>query len=210
MAVIPLMALLLLIAPVASAEIYIYQGPNGERMITDRPPHSSSEYDLVAKRDSISDAGHLMANRTVDTGGPETFRVYIRSASQRYKIDSALIEAVIQVESGFDPNAVSRAGATGLMQLMQKTAQHYQVTNRFNPRQNIHGGAAHLRDLMDRYKGELTLVLAAYNAGATAVSRYKGVPPFPETQRYIGKVLKAHAEILRYRSDKISTIAYRR
>jgi soluble lytic murein transglycosylase-like protein len=122
-----------------------------------------------------------MAYRTVNTSGLETLRAYIRSASQRYKINSALIEAVIQVESGFDPNAVSRAGATGLMQLMQKTAQHYQVTNRFNPRQNIYGGVAHLRDLMDRYEGELSLVLVAYNADATAVARYKGVPPFPET-----------------------------
>tara|TARA_R110002073_G_scaffold16872_8_gene64318 strand:+ start:623 stop:1222 length:600 start_codon:yes stop_codon:yes gene_type:complete len=194
--------MMLLSSPVV-AEIYIYQGPNGERLITDRPPHASADYDLVAKRDSLVDAGHLIASSSnsaaVKLGGPDTFRAYIHSASKRYKVDAALIEAVIKVESDFDPNAVSKAGATGLMQLMYKTAQHYKVTNRFNPRQNIHGGVAHLRDLIDRYEGELPLVLAAYNAGSTAVTRYKGIPPFPETQRYVGKVLKAHAEIRRYR-----------
>ncbi|MFT4800085.1 MAG: hypothetical protein ACJAYE_001270 [Candidatus Azotimanducaceae bacterium] len=192
-------SLLLIVTFPAMAEIYIYQGPNGERLITDRPPHSSGQYDLVAKRDSLSDAGHIMANRPVTVGGPRDFRAYINSASVRYKVDAALIEAIIKVESDFDPNAVSKAGATGLMQLMLPTAQYYQVDNRFNPRQNILGGAAHLRDLLDRYKGELPLVLAAYNAGPTAVTRHRGVPPFPETRRYISKVLKAHGEFRRYR-----------
>jgi len=193
------LSLLLIVAFPAMAEIYIYQGPNGERLITDRPPHSSSQYDLVAKRDSLSDAGHIMANRPVTVGGPNAFQAYINSASVRYKVDAALIEAIIKVESDFDPNAVSKAGATGLMQLMLPTAQYYKVNNRFNPRQNIHGGVAHLRDLLDRYKNELPLVLAAYNAGPTAVTRYRGIPPFPETRRYISKVLKAHDEFRRFR-----------
>lgn len=193
------LALLLSAALPVMAEIYIYQGPNGERLITDRPPHASSQYDLVAKRDSLSDAGHIMANRPVIAGGPEAFRGYINSASIRYKVDVTLIEAIIKVESDFNPNAVSKAGATGLMQLMLPTAQYYQVENRFNPRQNIQGGVAHLRDLLDRYEGELPLVLAAYNAGPTAVTRHHGIPPFPETRRYISKVLKAHGEFRRYR-----------
>jgi len=191
--------LLLSTALPAMAEIYIYQGLNGERLITDRPPHSSSQYDLVAKRDSLTDVGHIMANRPVSVGGPEAFSGYINSACMRYKVDVALIEAIIKVESDFNPNAVSKAGATGLMQLMLPTAQYYQVDNRFNPQQNIHGGVAHLRDLMNRYEGELPLVLAAYNAGPTAVTRYGGIPPFPETHRYISKVLKAHGEFRRYR-----------
>jgi soluble lytic murein transglycosylase-like protein len=191
--------LLLSAAFPAMAEIYIYQGPNGERLITDRPPHSSDQYNLLAKRDSLSDAGHIMANRPVIVGGPKAFSGYISSASIRYRVDAALIEAIIKVESDFDPNAVSKAGAAGLMQLMLPTAEYYQVDNRFNPRQNIHGGVAHLRDLLDRYEGELPLVLAAYNAGSTAVTRYGGIPPFPETRRYISKVLKAHGEFRRYR-----------
>lgn len=194
-----LLAVTLLTTPAfAYAEVYIYQGPNGERLITDRPPNDRN-YALVAKRDTLANAGHIMADRPINLGGHATFRAYINSASTQYQVDPALIEAVIKVESDFNPNAVSRAGATGLMQLMQPTAEHYKVFNRFNPRQNIHGGAAHLRDLIDRYDGDLPLVLAAYNAGATAVARHKGVPPFPETRRYITKVLKAHDEFRQYR-----------
>jgi soluble lytic murein transglycosylase-like protein len=194
-----LIAGIVLSLPLAvNAEVYIYQGPNGERLITDRPP-SNSGYSLVAKRDTIANVGHIMADRPIIIGGPDSFRGYINSASARYQVDPALVEAVIKVESDFNPNAVSRAGATGLMQLMQKTAEHYQVYNRFNPHQNINGGVAHLRDLLDRYDGDLPLVLAAYNAGSTAVARYKGIPPFPETRRYVAKVLKAHSEFRQYR-----------
>ena len=183
----------------AAAEIYIYQGPNGERLVTDRPPHQTERYNLVAKRDDFGDAGRIAANRPIEAVGPESFRPTIDAAARKYQVDPALVEAVIQVESNFDPNAVSRAGATGLMQLMEKTAAHYDVYNRFNPQDNIRGGVAHLRDLMDRYEGKLPLVLAAYNAGSTAVTRYRGIPPYPETRRYIQKVMKAHGEFRRYR-----------
>lgn len=183
----------------AHGEIYIYQGPNGERLVTDRPPTERNQYALVAKRDDVTNAGHIAANRPIEAGGREDFRPAINAAARRYRVDPALIEAVIQVESNFDPNAVSRAGATGLMQLMAKTAAHYDVNNRFNPYENIRGGVAHLRDLMDRYDEKLPLVLAAYNAGSTAVTRYHGIPPYPETRRYIQKVMKAHGEFKRYR-----------
>ncbi len=181
------------------AEIYIYRGPNGERMITDKPPHPSEDYSLVSKRDTISDAGHILANRPIQMGGPEYFRYYINQASDKFDVDPALVEAVIQVESGFDPNAVSKKGATGLMQLMQKTAKQYEVTNRFNPKQNINAGVEHLSTLLERYDGQVPLALAAYNAGSTAVEKYNGVPPFPETKRYISKVLKAHGEFRQFR-----------
>lgn len=191
--------LLMSISTPAMAEIYIYQGPNGERLVTDRPPHQSERYNLVTKRDTLSDVGHIAANRPLETGGPADFRATIEAAARKYRVDPALVEAVIQVESNFDPNAVSRAGATGLMQLMAKTASHYDVYNRFNPEQNIRGGVAHLRDLMDQYDEQLPLVLAAYNAGSTAVNKYRGIPPYPETRRYIQKVMKAHSEFRRYR-----------
>jgi soluble lytic murein transglycosylase-like protein len=189
----------------SSAEIYIYQGPNGERLVTDRPPHQTERYNLVATRDDYGDAGRIAANRPIGEVGPENFRPTIHAAARKYQVDPALVEAVIQVESNFDPNAVSRAGATGLMQLMEKTAAHYQVYNRFNPHENIRGGVAHLRDLMDRFEGKLPLVLAAYNAGSTAVNRYRGVPPYPETRRYIQKVMKAHNEFRGYRYGDEST-----
>jgi len=189
----------MLLSGAASAEVYIYQGPNGERLITDRPPSERNTYNLVAKRDDLSEAGRIAANRPIEVGGPDSFRSTINSAARQYRLDPALIEAVIQVESNFDPNAVSKAGATGLMQLMAKTASHYNVHNRFNPHENIRGGVAHLRDLMDRYDEKLPLVLAAYNAGSTAVAKYRGIPPYPETRRYIQKVMKAHNEFRRYR-----------
>ncbi|MDA0791422.1 MAG: lytic transglycosylase domain-containing protein [Proteobacteria bacterium] len=178
----------------AQAEFFIYQGPNGERMVSDRPVRG---YSLVTRRDTVKDAGHILANRPIRPGGPARFKSYIRSASDRYGVDAALVEAVIAVESGFDPDAVSNRGATGLMQLMSATAQQYAVRDRFDPRQNINGGVQHLKHLLDRFDGDITLVLAAYNAGAGAVERYRGVPPFAETRRYIRKVLEHHS---RYRA----------
>jgi soluble lytic murein transglycosylase-like protein len=191
--------LVTLVSQWAGAEIYIYHGPNGERLVTDRPPRDQIRYNLVAKRDDLTDAGRIAADRPLEVAGRDSFRPAINAAAERYRLDPALIEAVIQVESNFDPNAVSKAGATGLMQLMAPTASHYQVNNRFNPYENIRGGVAHLRDLMDRYDERLPLVLAAYNAGSTAVTKYRGIPPYPETRRYIQKVMKAHREFRRFR-----------
>ncbi len=174
----------------ACAEIYIYRGDNGERMVTDKPMPG---FRLMSKQDSIQNAGRILANRPIDSGGPALFQSYIRSASDRYGVDPALIEAVIQVESNFDPDALSSAGAQGLMQLMPQTAKQYKVKDRRNPRENINAGVKHLSHLMTRFEGRLPLVLAAYNAGAGAVERYNGIPPYPETQRYVQKVMNAHA-----------------
>ena len=100
-----------------------------------------------------------------------------------------LVSAVIQAESGFNPRAVSRKGAQGLMQLMPTTAATLGVRNSFDPRQNIDGGVRHLRSLIDRFANNLPFALAAYNAGEKAVVQYRGVPPYPETQDYVTKVL---------------------
>jgi soluble lytic murein transglycosylase-like protein len=113
----------------------------------------------------------------------------IREISSRYGLDAALVEAVIRVESAFNPSAVSRKGAQGLMQLMPQTASSLGVRNAFDPRQNIEGGVRHLRYLMDRFPGNLPLALAAYNAGENAVTQYRGIPPYPETQEYVRKIL---------------------
>ncbi len=111
-------------------------------------------------------------------------------------VDRALLAAVAEVESGFNPRAVSSAGAKGLMQLMGATAQSLGVVNAFDPLQNLSGGARFLRGLLDRYGGSLPLALAAYNAGPGAVDRHGGVPPFAETQAYVPRVLAA---LQRYR-----------
>lgn len=113
----------------------------------------------------------------------------IERAAGRHNLDPALIGAVIACESGDNPYAVSRRGAKGLMQLMDETAREYGVYNPFNPQQNINGGTTYLRDLLDRYNGDLRLAIAAYNAGPTAVDTYGGIPPYPETEDYVDKVL---------------------
>jgi soluble lytic murein transglycosylase-like protein len=123
--------------------------------------------------------------------GRAAFADIIASASRKYGVDSALIAGVIESESSFNPNAVSSAGAKGLMQLMDGTARGLGVSDPFDPSQNIMGGTRLLRQLLDRYGGDVRLALAAYNAGPGAVSKYGGVPPYAETQRYIPKVLSA-------------------
>lgn len=116
--------------------------------------------------------------------------------SERHGLHPALVSAVIKAESDFDPAAVSRSGAVGLMQLMPKTAVKLKVRDPFDPEENIAGGAQHLRYLLDRYQGNLPLALAAYNAGETQVERYRTLPPIPETRRYVSKVLRFYRAYL--------------
>ena len=109
----------------------------------------------------------------------------IREAAAEYELDPDLIRAVMQTESAFDPLVVSRAGAEGLMQLMPELAAEMGVIDSFDPRENIMGGGRYLRRLLDFYDGDLSLALAGYNAGPGNVERYGGVPPFPETRKYV-------------------------
>ncbi len=118
----------------------------------------------------------------------------VTDAARRHEVDPGLVNAVINQESGFHANAVSKAGAMGLMQLMPDTAKSLGIKNPFDPQQNVEGGTTLLRGLLDRYHGQLDLALAAYNAGPAAVDKYGGVPPFPETQAYVRNVMETYRE----------------
>src|SRR5437899_2962246 len=138
-----------------------------------------------------------MARETVDATDSSVeiaeiveIEAHIREVAVRYDIPPILVAAIVEAESEFNPRAVSRRGARGLMQLMPGTASSLKVSDTFDPYENIEGGVRHLRQLMDRYHGNLPLVLAAYNAGEQAVTVYGGVPPYRETRRYISRILR--------------------
>jgi len=129
---------------------------------------------------------------------PRIYEPLIREAAVTHRLDPTLIRGVIRFESAFDPLAVSRAGAQGLMQLMPAVAARLGVRDILNPRENIMAGSRYLRELLDRHHGRVDLALASYNAGPTAVDRYHAVPPFPETLRYVkaitGFIKRNHTE----------------
>ncbi len=127
----------------------------------------------------------------VSPTGP--FGNLIHAAAEKHGVDESLITWVIAAESNFNPRAVSRRRAQGLMQLLPKTAALYSVANIFDPAENIDAGTHYLKDLLERYRGDLRLALAAYNAGPELVERYGGVPPFPETQRYV-RLITGHMQ----------------
>lgn len=154
----------------ACADIYKYVDANGVIHFTNTP--TTSNFKLYAK----------------ENGRQFTVQDVIRRCASYYRLEEALVRAVIKVESDFNPAAVSRKGALGMMQLIPQTAKLLKVNNPLDPEQNIRGGSLYLRMMLDQFKGDLDLALAAYNAGPTAVRRYGGVPPFKETQRYLTKV----------------------
>ncbi len=118
----------------------------------------------------------------------DAYEELIKEAADVHKLDPALIRAVMRTESAFNPAAVSPVGAMGLMQLMPALAEEMGVTDPFDPRDNIMGGAKYLRQLLDAYEGNIRLTLASYNAGPGNVRRYRGVPPFKETRNYVRKI----------------------
>jgi soluble lytic murein transglycosylase-like protein len=141
-----------------------------------------------------SHKGHSANSNTtavIETPPPKLEKA-VQAAAARNHLDPALVQAVIQAESNWDPHAVSRKGALGLMQLMPATAERYGVRDVFDPVQNINGGTRYLRDLLDHFNGDLRKSLAAYNAGAQVVERYGGVPAYPETRAYVRKVTNTY------------------
>ncbi len=155
------------------------------------PPERST---VSARPSSLSESGHTRSSQMADASGSTasgSFEQVLQEASRSAGVDPALVRAVVEVESGGNPRAVSPVGAQGLMQLMPGTARDLGVADPFDPAQNLRGGARYLREMLDRF-GNLPEAVAAYNAGPGAVSRHGGVPPFQETQAYVKKVLSSY------------------
>jgi soluble lytic murein transglycosylase-like protein len=162
---------------------------DGERvsLTVDGGTISVAAADLVA----VEPEEHFAAVGAAPVAAAGPFGNLIHAASEKHGVDESLIRWVIAVESNFNPRAVSRRRARGLMQLLPSTAALYSVGDIFDPAQNIDAGTRYLKDLLARYRGDLRLALAAYNAGPETVERYGGVPPFPETQKYV-RVITGH------------------
>ncbi len=171
----------------AGADIYKYEDSDGVIHFTDAPTDRRFK---IFMRDLQKDRRLRTTFRlSACSRDPKEFESIINSCSLKYGVDKSLVKAVIHAESGYNPGAVSSKGAKGLMQLMPRTAQDLKVADSFNPEDNIRGGVRYLRFLLDTFKGDETLALAAYNAGLSRVSQYGGVPPYEETQNYVAKVL---------------------
>jgi soluble lytic murein transglycosylase-like protein len=183
----PLVSFFILHALQVQADIYKYEDEEGVMHFTDAPTdHRFKIFMRDIKKDKKLRTNFKMA---ACGRNPDEFNSIINTLSAEYGVDKALVKAVIHAESGYNPNAVSPKGATGLMQLMPKTAQDLKVCNTFDPKDNIRGGVRYLRFLLDTFKGDVSLALAAYNAGLSRVSKYGGIPPFDETRNYVAKVL---------------------
>jgi len=163
----------------AHADIYMYIDSKGVSHFTNTP--TSSKYKIYMRERSTR-ASSIYASSKYDQ--------IISEASKRHGIAFPLLKAQIKVESDFNPRAVSKKGALGLMQIMPKNIKALRVNDPFDPRENIMAGARYFKQLLERFNGELHLALAAYNAGPNTVDRYKRVPPFRETVDYVEKVMK--------------------
>ena len=190
-----LLAALALCSGFAQADIYRSLDPNTPTKYTNMlPAEGRWELYLKEKPAPIREEPESDQRRfTVDSRS--RYASQIQAAAMASNVDAALIRAVISVESGYNPSAVSRAGAVGLMQLMPETATRYNVTDRHDPEQNIHGGAEYLRDLLRMFNYDLHLAIAAYNAGEQAVMKYGNrIPPYRETVAYVPKVMKFYKQ----------------
>ncbi len=172
-------------AAVSSADIYQYVDDNGVVCYTDAPLNKK------AKRIVRSEPAGGKQDFSAATGQRDFHRIVADKAS-KYALDPSLVHAVIKTESNGNPYAVSRKGAMGLMQLMPNTASDLDVRNPFDPEENIDGGTRYLKYLIDRFGGDLTLALAAYNAGPKAVEKSGSVPQITETKQYVKKVLSLY------------------
>lgn len=190
---IAIILLTLLVSESVLADIYKFVDSDGRVYYTDEPRHSlykriiqtkiQSSYPRYSKYNALNVHSYSGGNK-------KKYLDLINEVAYRHQVDAKLVHAVIQTESAYNSNAVSSAGAVGLMQLMPDTARRFGVTNRNDPDQNVEGGTRYLRHLIDMFNPNLDLAVAAYNAGENAVIKYNNsIPPYPETQNYVKQVL---------------------
>ena len=181
--IIVLGTLFTLIAAVSSvhADIFMYIDENGVMHFTNAPTSNEYDYKVYIKERTAVSRNFRSTNK---------YDHFITDAAEQTGVDSRLLKAMIKAESDFDPRAVSRKGAMGLMQIMPENFKMLNLENPFDPWQNIRAGAQYFQKMYERFNGKLALSLAAYNAGPTAVDRYKRIPPYQETEEYVRRVLR--------------------
>lgn len=191
-----------LAAPALASPIYVFKEPSGSIRFSNSPPPKGVEAKVFTSRKtgfSIYKVGAVRhwARPSGSKLFPDLYETFIAYAASVYGVDGSLIRAVIHAESGFDPYARSAKGALGLMQLMPETARLMKVRNALHPQENIMGGTKFLALLLKKFKGNITLAVAGYNAGPEAVDRYNGVPPYAETKDYVRRVLALRNQYVR-------------
>jgi soluble lytic murein transglycosylase-like protein len=182
---------------VLATKIYVYEDPEtGEKFFSNiKMVENSRLFMVVATRNPfLEDAKNSAKDTSFSPNLSTKFDELFNEIARTYNLDPRLLHAIAKVESNYNPRAVSPKGALGVMQLIPSTARLVGVSDPFDPRENIHGGARYLRYLLDKF-GDLTLALAAYNAGPKAVEAYGGIPPYEETQRYVRSVLSLYQRL---------------
>lgn len=180
----------LFIPVIAIADIYRYIDENGIVCYTNTPFVEKAE--RVIKESAGQNQKKVSQARNMKIERDKDYHKVIYEKAIKYDIDPSLVKAIIKTESNWNQRAVSRKGAMGLMQLMPETASDMNVSNPFNPEENIEGGARYLRYLLERFNGDLTLALAAYNAGPKTIEIFGTMPPITETRQYVNKVLSLY------------------
>jgi soluble lytic murein transglycosylase len=193
-----IMLFLLGISPV-KADIYRYVDANGAVHFTNAPQYTNRPN---KKNWSFYRKETRSAATVANVSMPHAFSDIIRQHAASYRLEEALVRAVIKAESNYNPYSISKKGAQGLMQLIPSTARLMQVSDPFDPAQNIRGGSNYLRLMLDQFNGNLDLALAAYNAGPNAVQRHGGIPPYEETRNYVQRV-RRYLEQYRRAGDAI-------
>lgn len=174
--------MLILSSMPVKADIYMYVDQDGVVHFTNALTATDNDYRVYLKEKKIYSS---------QVYSPQSFDSFIRQAADLYGVSYPLLKAIIKAESDFNPRAVSKKGALGLMQIMPENIKALNISDPFDPGENIMGGARYFRAMLDRFEGHLPLSLAAYNAGPTAVERYNNqIPPYKETEEYIERVLK--------------------